>query len=191
VTGFTALEWNPATMKWCNVNGLDGNVFSYAGAPSTSAWAVDTSNPRSMRLNMTVTAGQYAGGGVSFDSCVDASAFNAIGFTASVVSGSLTNCNWQVQLQTQDQRPSTATDPTGGTCASACYRYPTVANLAVPAGPTTMYTSLFTSFNNPSGSTIATRTQITGVQFQVNSGNNGTGTCTVEMRFDSIGFLTQ
>jgi hypothetical protein len=167
-------------------------VFSYAGATSTSTWAVDTTNPRSLRLAMTVTAGQYAGGGVGFDSCVDASAFNAIGFTTSVVSGSLTNCNWQVQLQTQDQRPSTATDPTGGTCASTCYRYPTVANLAVPSGGAgTTYTSLFTAFNNPSSSTIATRTQITGVQFQVNSGNSGTGTCTVEMRFDNIGFVTQ
>jgi hypothetical protein len=190
VTGFTAQEWNATTGKWCNMYGLDGNVFSYAGTGSTSAWAVDTTNPRAMRLTMTVTAGQYAGGGVSFDSCVDASAFNSVEFTAQVVSGNLNNCNWQVQLQTQDQRPSTATDPTGGTCASNCYRYPTAANLAVPAAGGTTYTQLFTSFSNPAGSTIPTRTQLTGVQFQVNS-NSGTGTCTVEMRFDSIRFVTQ
>jgi len=30
-----------------------------------------------------------------------------------------------------------------------------------------------------------------GVQWQVNSGNNGAGTCTVELRIDNITFITQ
>jgi hypothetical protein len=191
VSQFSALEWDPTTMRWCNALGLDGSIFSYAGAtPSAATSTVDTAT-QSLRLNLTVSAGQWAGGGLTFDSCVDASAFNSIAFTATVVSGSLSGCSWQVQLQTQDQKATTATDPTGGTCASNCYRYPAVANLAAPTTAGMTYTELFTAFNNPANSSIATRTQVVGVQFQVNSANSGSGTCTVVLRIDDIKFVTQ
>lgn len=191
VVDFSALEWGATPNKWCDVNGLDGDTFAYAGTPSTSTVAVDTT-ARNLRLNFTVTAGQYAGGGVSFDSCVDASFFNAISFTASVTAGSLTGCVWQVQLQTQDQRPSNLIDPTGGTCnpdagTGGCYRYP-AATLAMPVAAT--YVVPFTSFNNPSSSTIPAAMQIVGVQWQANS-QSGTGTCTVELRVDNVRFVTQ
>jgi hypothetical protein len=124
---------------------------------------------------------------------VNASAFNAVEFTATLISGSLNNCAWQVQLQTQDQRPSTQANPTGGTCdsgaAGGCYRFPTVANLMVPGANATTYAFTFPTFSNPAGSAIPTRTQITGVQWQVNSGNSGTGTCTVDLRLDNIRFI--
>ena len=187
VVDFSALEWNATTNKWCDVNGLDGDTFAYAGTtPSASTAVVDTT-ARNLRLNFTVSAGQYAGGGISFDSCVDATFFNAISFTASVTTGSLTGCVWQVQLQTQDQRPSTQTDPSGGTCASNCYRFP-AATLAMPVAAT--YTVPFASFNNPASSTTPTAMQIVGVQWQANS-QSGTGTCTVELRIDDVRFVTQ
>ena len=191
IVDFSALEWNTTTMKWCDVNGLDGDLFAYAGtAPSSSTAVVDTT-ARNLRLNFNVSAGQYAGGGVSFDSCVDASSFNAVSFTASVTTGSLTGCVWQVQLQTQDQRPSTLIDPTGGTCntagAGGCYRYP-AATLAMPVAAT--YVVPFTSFNNPASSAIPTAMQIVGVQWQANSAS-GTGTCTVELHIDDVRFVTQ
>ena len=196
MTQFSALEWNASTGKWCNALGLDGSLLSYAGpAPSASTAAVETTPPRGLRLDLTVAATGYAGGGLIFDSCVDASSFNSVQFTAAVISGSLTGCSWQVQLQTQDQRPSNDTNPAGGTCdpngAAGCYRFPAVANLAVPGATATTYTQLFTAFNNPSSSTIPTRTQITGIQWQVNSASSGTGTCTVGLRIDSITFVTQ
>ena len=104
-----------------------------------------------------------------------------------MTSGSLNGCVWQVQLQTQDQRPSTQLDPTGGTCASNCYRFP-AATLAMPVAAT--YVVPFTSFNNPAGSAIPTATQIVGVQWQANS-SSGTGTCTVELHIDDVRFVTQ
>ena len=51
-------------------------------------------------------------------------------------------------------------------------------------------TALFAGFSNPAGSTIPTRTQIVGLQWQANSAA-GTGTCTVELRIDDIKFITQ
>ncbi len=189
VADFSAAEWNSTAAKWCDADGLDGGLSSYAGTPSTAAAAVDAT-AQNLKLNLMVVAGGYAGGRVNFDSCVDARAFNSVQFTASVTAGSLTGCTWQVQLQTQDQRPSTLTNPTGGTCSSTtttCERYP-AATLAAATATATTFTVRFSSFNNPSTSAIATPSQSVGLQWQVDSGG---GACTVELRIDSIRFVTQ
>ena len=189
VVDFSAAEWNNTAAKWCDADGLDGSLSSFAGTPSTAAAAVDAT-AQNLKLNLMVVSGGYAGGRVNFDSCVDARAFNSIQFTASVTAGSLTGCTWQVQLQTQDQRASTGTNPTGGTCNSTtttCERYP-VATLAAATATATTFTVRFTAFSNPSTSAIATPSQIVGLQWQVDS--NG-GACTVELRIDSIKFVTQ
>jgi hypothetical protein len=185
VVDFSAAEWNGTAAKWCDAHGLDGGWSAYAGMPSTAAAAVDTTM-RNLRLNLMVVAGGYAGGRVNFDSCVDATAFTAVQFTATLTSGSLTNCVWQVQIQTQDKRPSTATNPTGGTCTTNCEQYP-AATLAAATATATTFTTQFSSFNN--ASSIMTRSQIAGLQWQVNSGNNGAGACTVELRIDNVRFV--
>jgi hypothetical protein len=187
VVDFSPAEWTSTSATWCDPHGLDGGISWYAGTSSTAAAVVDTA-AQNLKLNLTVGAGQYAGGRVNFDSCVDASGFTSVQFTASVTAGSLTNCTWQVQIQTQDQRPTTSTNPTGGTCNSStttCERYPTYT-LAAATAATTTFTAPFASFNP--NSTIATPSQIAGLQWQVNSGNSGSGTCTVELRIDSVRF---
>jgi len=192
IVDFSMGQWNATTGKFCDSQGLDGSLSSFAGTGSTAAAVVDTT-AQNLKLNFMVTAGQYAGGRVNFDSCVDARAFNAIQFTASVTAGSLNGCVWQLQLQTQDQRPTTATNPTGGTCtattAAPCERYP-AATLAAATATATTYTTRFTAFSNPASSAVVTASQITGLQWQVNS-NNGTGTCTVELHVDNVQFVTQ
>jgi len=192
VIDFSTGQWNNTTSRWCDTHGLGGTLFSFEGTSSTAAAAVDTM-AQNLKLNFMVGAGQYAGGGIDFDECVNASSFNSIQFTASVTAGSLTNCAWQVQLQTQDERPSTATNPSGGTCnatTATCSRYP-AATLAAATATATTYTTRFTAFNNPANSAVSTPTQIVGLQWQVNSGNNGSGTCTVELRIDGVKFVTQ
>ena len=191
VVDFSAAQWNNTTDKWCNALGLDGGLFSFAGTGSTAMVDVDTT-ARNLELNLTVSAGQYAGGGVNFDSCVDATGFNAVQFTASIGSGSLNGCTWQIQLQTRDQIPTTDTDPTGGSCAATatCRRHP-AATLAAATTAATTFTTRFTAFNNPAGSTTPTASQIVGLQWQVNSGNSGSGTCNVELRIDNARFVTQ
>jgi hypothetical protein len=189
VTDFSAADWNTTTAKFCDAHGLDGTTFSYAGTSSTSTAAVDTT-AHNLKLNFMVVATGYAGGGLLFDSCVNATTFNAVQFTAAVTAGSLTGCALQVQVQTQDQRASSATNPSGGTCAANCYQFPAyVITPSPPATPMTI-TALFSGFNNPASSTIPTRTQIVGLQWQANSAS-GTGTCTVELRIDDIKFITQ
>ena len=175
VADFSSPEWNSSTAAWCDADGLRGTVFSYSGASPSAATATVDTTAQNLKLNLTVGATGYAGGGLTFDSCVNASAFTSIQFTAALTAGSLTNCIWQVQLQTQDQRDATATNPSGGTCASNCYRYPAVAGLTFPTATASTYRETYTLFNNPASSTISTPTQVTGVQWQVNSGVNGTG----------------
>ncbi len=191
IADFSPAEWNATTGTLCNANGLAGTVFSYSGAtPSAATAAVDTT-AQNLKLNLTVGATGYAGGGITFDSCVDASGFTSVQFTAALTAGSLTGCVWQVQLQTQDQRDSAATNPSGGTCdatTTTCYRYPAVSGLTAPTATASTYREAFTLFTNPASSTISTPTQVTGVQWQVNSGSSGTGTCTVELRIDTVIF---
>lgn len=191
VVDFSAAQWNNTADKWCNALGLDGGLFSFAGTGSTAMVDVDTT-ARNLELNLTVSAGQYAGGGVNFDSCVDATGFNAVQFTASIGSGSLNGCTWQIQLQTRDRIPTTDTDPSGGSCAATatCRRHP-AATLTAATTTATTFTTRFTAFNNPAGSTTPTAGQIVGLQWQVNSGNSGSGTCNVELRIDNARFVTQ
>ena len=187
ITDFSSAQWNGATSQWCDASGLRGHLFAFSGTASTATAAVDTT-AQNLKLDLSVGKTDYAGGGINFESCVNASAFTSVQFTATVTSGSLTGCVWQVQLQTQDQLATTATDPSGGTCATNCYRYPVVSTLAVPGATATTYSEGFTTFTNQTGSTIPLTTQIVGVQWQVNSGNSGAGTCTVELRIDDVKF---
>ena len=192
IVDFSTGQWNATTGKFCDSLGLDGGLSSYAGTGSMAAAVVDTT-AQNLKLNFTVSAGQYAGGRVNFDSCVDARMFNSIQFTASATVGSLNGCTWQLQVQTQDERPTTATNPTGGTCtattAAPCERYPAAALAAATATATT-YTTRFTALSNPANSAVVTAGQITGLQWQVNS-SNGTGTCMVELHIDNVRFVTQ
>jgi hypothetical protein len=188
VADFSSPEWNSTTATWCDADGLRGPVFAYSGASPSAATATVDTTAQNLKLNLTVGATGYAGGGLTFESCVNASSFTSVQFTAAITAGSLTGCTWQVALQTQDQRPTTDTNPTGGTCASNCYRYPAVAGLTFPTATASTYRETFTLFTNPASSTISTPTQVTGIQWQVNSGSSGAGTCTVELRIDNIIF---
>jgi len=184
VTDFSSMQWNSTTMQWCDADGLRGRLFSFAG-PSSAASTVSV-DATAQNLRLDVMPKDWGGGGLVFESCVNVSAYTSLQFKASLASGSLTGCSWQVQLQTQDQRATTDADPTGGTCASNCYRYPAVFNLAAPSASGTVYTELFTAFNNPAASAIATPSQVVGIQWQVNASSSSG--CTAQLRIDNIRF---
>ncbi|HVT10070.1 MAG TPA: hypothetical protein VHO67_21565, partial [Polyangia bacterium] len=184
VTDFSSLQWNSTTEQWCDADGLRGRIFSFAGPGSAaSTVSVDTT---AQNLRLDVMAKDWGGGGLVFESCVNASSYTSVQFKVSLASGSLSGCTWQVQLQTQDQRASTNDDPTGGTCASNCYRYPVVANLAVPSASGTVYTEPFTAFTNQVTSAIPTASQVVGIQWQVNASTSSG--CTAQLRIDNVRF---
>jgi hypothetical protein len=203
VTDFSAMQWSASLGKYCDASGLRGSPFGFVGVTTgdagqvySGAATVDTT-ARNLKITLGVAPGSYAGAGISFESCVDASTFNAIQFSAAITSGSLDGCVWQVQLQTQDQRPTTQTSPSGGTCDSTmttCYRFPAATNLAVPGATPMTVTVPFANFTQNAEATMAK--QVVGIQFQANSappvdpdGGSQLG-CTVEIRIDDIKFIT-
>jgi hypothetical protein len=189
LTDFSMREWNNASGKWCNESGYHGTVYGYT---NSAMFPNDTHTQgvgadRAFHLALTVTGGQYGGGGLQFEGgCMDLSAFTGIKFTAAIASGSQANCPLQLQLPTFDQRPKSQTPPGGcDSAAGSCFNYPTATALpslsSDPANPTQVVLP-FTSFSRIDGAL----TQIVGLQWQVNATG---GACTVEFVFDNIDFI--
>jgi hypothetical protein len=181
VTDFT--DWDAGTVRWGSSAGLNGTVFAYAGtnASMTTPPKVEGS-PLGLHLVGSVpTGGAYAGGGLTFLSCVKSTGFTRISFQAY---GTAANCNIELQLQTFDQRP-TDQDPPGG-CTGTCYTFPRFSQVGSPtAAPGTTVTKLLTDFTNWSATTSPT--QLVGIQWQFTS--NGSGTCTPNVTFTNIKFV--
>jgi hypothetical protein len=207
ITSWSAQEWSNTAGKFCNATGLRGAIYGYndghaavdGGGVSSNSQNVDTSTTRFLVLNFDAEAAGWAGGGLSFDSCVNATAFNALQFTATVTAGSLANCQFQVGLATQDERPTTQTSPPGGTCdpngSSSCYRYPTVMSLADPGASGMTYTLPFSTFmmSTPTSS-VPPQQQMVGIQWQVNDAapaadGGAQMPCVVSIAIDDIKFV--
>ncbi len=202
VTDFSAMQWSVSLGKYCDGSGLRGSPFGFVGVSTSDAGqvlggmaTVDTA-ARNLKITLGVAPGSYAGAGISFESCVDASSFNALQFSAAITSGSLNGCVWQVQVQTQDQRPTTQTNPSGGTCDSTmmtCNQFPAATGLAVPGATAMTVTVPFANFTQNAEATMAK--QVVGIQWQANSAppvdpNGGAQIgCNVEIRIDDIKFI--
>ena len=201
VTTFSPDEWSPTDGKYCNASGLRGSVFSYSGPTvdggniSSNSHGVDAA-AGNFRLSLMAGPGGYAGGGISFDSCVNAAAFNALSFSAWVASGDITGCNFKVQLQTFEQRPMSQSPP--GLCDSAagsCYGFPASPNLTLTTTPTPI-TVPFAQFTTNATHANPAPGQVVGLQWQLESGAAAEDggiqpACTVEIRIDDIKFVTQ
>jgi len=188
VTTFSPEEWSPTDGKYCNASGLRGSVFSYSGGPEVDGGVMSANShgvdapAENFRLSLTAGTEGYAGGGISFDHCVNASASGALRFKAWVASGDTAGCTFKAQLQTFEQRPTTQGPPGG--CdpdAGSCYNFPTAVITL------TTSSQVFTiPFGDFSASTLPAPAQLVGLQWQVNSSS---GACTVELRLDDVAFI--
>jgi hypothetical protein len=107
-----------------------GGIFGYGGSKpgSTIASSVDSAN-HTLVLSGSVVAGDYAGGGLSFDECVNASAYTGVQFT---LGGTTGGCDLIFNVQTFDEKPA-GVNQVGG-CTSGCYVFPSV-KLTSTSGP--------------------------------------------------------
>jgi len=194
ITDFSNREWNNTTGTWCDESGFHGKIYGYTNSAAfpndmhTQTVTADDAAHSNFHLTLTVTGGQYGGGGLEFDGgCVDVSAFSGVQFSAALVSGSLANCPLQLQLATFDQRPTTQ-NPAGCCNTDAgvsCFGYPAASNIAVPSTDPknpTLITLPFSSFSN---ATDATLKEVVGLQWQVNASK----ACAIELAFSNIGFI--
>ena len=188
VADFSSPEWDSSTAKWCDQTGSAG-LFSYSGAAPSAATATVDTTAQNLKLNLTVGATGYAGGGLSFDSCVNASSFTSVQFTATLTGGSLTNCVWQVSCRRKiNETPPPPIPAAGPARASNCYRYPAAAGLTFPTATAAAYRERTRS------STIRRLDGLDadpgfGVQWRVNSGVNGAGSCMAELRIEASSSL--
>jgi len=200
VTSFTPQEWSPMDGKYCNASGLRGSVFSYSGPTvdggdiSSNDHGVDA-NVGNFRLTLMAGPGGYAGGGISFDHCVNAAAFNALQFSAWIASGDIGTCVFKSQMQTFEQRPTSQLPPGGCDSSTAsCFNFPTApVTLTTTSQTFTIKFSDFTSSVAPTGTVPA---ELVGLQWQLESGpadpDGGAQTgCSVEIRIDDVKFVTQ
>jgi hypothetical protein len=201
ITDFSASEWSPMNGKYCDASGLQGSIFSYSGGPAVEDGGVTSANNQAVdapagnfHLTLTVGAGGYAGGGITFDGCVNASAFNALRFSAFLETGDVSGCTFKVQLRTFEQLPVTqgGCDPDAG---ASCYRFPASADLPLAASATT-FTVKFADMTTSATHVNPIPAQIVGLQWQLESrpapDDGGVQpSCMGEVRIDDIGFVTQ
>lgn len=187
--------------QYCNASGLRGAFFSYSGGPappgnptSSAANAVDAA-AGNFRLSLTAGPGGYAGGGLSFRRCVNASAWNALRFTAWAASGDQASCTFKLLLQTFEQWPATQNPP--GSCSGtmSCYEFPTSPSITLTPTPTT-FTVPFSALTAAATHAMPPPSEVVGLQWQLDSAaaavDGGAQTaCTVEVRIDDIDFVTQ
>jgi len=120
--------------SWGTTGMLTGHTFGYVGAMTNDAGvmskvtaSIDTAK-MDLELKGIVNPADYAGGGMSFDTCVDSTMWTGIQFT---LGGTADGCTLQFQLQTESQEPPS----NKGTCtSSSCYAFPK-EQIQVPATP--------------------------------------------------------
>ncbi len=189
ITDFS--DWNPTAGKW-GTGSLMGSLFKYndpapdGGVASAVTSAVD---PVTGNLSFagTVRAGGYAGIGLSFDSCVDATAYTGIQFT---MAGNTGGCALQLQVQTYSQQP---TSNRGG-CTANCYKFPAKQSLTVGTAPITVRFAELTGGMPTDAAAI--KREMVGLQWQltVPAPTTDAGTqmdCTgVALTLDDVSFVT-
>ena len=174
-------DWNSTTNRWGSGSTLIGDIFYYSGGGASITGKVGGS-PIGLNLSGSVpTNGGYGGGGLNFFSCVTTASFTKISFD---VSGSASNCNIELQLQTYDQRPMEQAPP--GACkgdagANSCYKFP--AKSQVVTAPATNVSVTLSGITNW---TAAAGAQIVGVQWQFTT--SGSNTCTPNVTFTNVKF---
>jgi hypothetical protein len=133
-------DFSPATLTasgvWGTPGQLTGHAFGFGGAllndagVRSSVTAVLDRTTMDLELEGMIVSNDYAGGGMSFDSCVDTTRWTGIAF---MLGGTADGCTVTFQLLTLSQEPVV----NHGTCVGSCYNFPNVA-VTIPAtsGPT-------------------------------------------------------
>ena len=197
LTDFGSATWNNTAGKWGTPGNLTGAVYSYGGNKLTDAGMatalmqmVDTTAMNTV-LSGTVAAGDYGGGGLSFDSCVNTTTYTGVQFT---LGGTTGGCDVYFQVQTfveQGIANKGGCDPSAA--GASCYSFPQM-KLASPTGMVTVHFSDLAGGMPTGASAIAA--QIVGLQWQFQSAAPATAggpqtDCTgINLTIDDVQFVS-
>jgi hypothetical protein len=147
---------------------------------------VDTTN-QDLVLSGSVAAGDYAGGGMSFDACVNTTTYTGVQFT---LGGTTAGCDLYFQVQTFDEKPA-GLGQVGG-CTTGCYAFPGT-KLTSTSGAVSV------PFANLTGGQLTTEpsiaNEIVGLQWQFQSpapvGDGGQVGCTgINLTITNVSFVS-
>lgn len=184
ITDFTMSEgWCETSGKWGSVGNLVGGLFAYNGpgrvdplVPITASVADGT-----MHLKGDVAAGDYGGGGLAFDACVNTAMYSGVRFT---LGDKVAGCSVYLQVQTFSQQ---AVANRGGCnpASASCYQFPKTAP-TLAATNTIMWSQLDGTGMPATGAAIAA--EIVGLQFQF-EGTGGTNCMNIDLTIDDVQFV--
>jgi hypothetical protein len=178
VTDFS--DYLTCSGKWGSKSNLYGPIYGYAGKTSSLKSEVTSAG---LHMTGSVVAGDYGGGGISFNVCATVASFTKIQFT---ISGSSPGCDLELQIKTYDQVP---TDQGGGCSSSSCYSFPVFKQVAVPSSSATDVTKTLADFSSWSSSSAG---QVVGLQWQFTGtnldGDAGTS-CPIDVTVTKLKFM--
>lgn len=191
LTDFSPASYNASKGKWGFTGNLTGSIVTFknsdgGGAPKNESAASVKVVGEALSLS-----GQYLpeqtedirlGGGLQFDSCVNASDYHGVQFNLAGTSGS---CGVYFQLQTYSQQ---ATNELGG-CASYCYRFPW-KKVAPQTGTTVVTFSELANTGVPA-SAEALAAEIVGLRWLIHApttqdGGTNIATCLFNLTVDDV-----
>jgi hypothetical protein len=146
---------------------------------------VDTTN-QDLVLSGSVAAGDYAGGGMSFDACVNTTTYTGVQFT---LGGTVAGCDLYFDVQTFSEKPAGA-GQVGG-CTTGCYVFPNTKLTSTTGAVTVHFTDLAGGL--PAPASIAN--EIVGLQWQFQSpapvGDAGQLGCTgINLTVTNVSFVS-
>jgi hypothetical protein len=183
ITDFSPAGWHLAAGKFGTPGNPTGSIFSYAATGSVMASMVDTTN-QNLVLSGNVVPSGWAGGGMSFDSCVNTSIYTGVQFT---LGGTTAGCELYFQIQTFSQQATL----NGGGCTISCYNFPKTVLTNTTGLVTVHFTDL--AGGQPTNATDIAK-EITGLQWQLQSpapvGDAGQPGCTgIKLTIDDVAFV--
>jgi hypothetical protein len=196
VTDFT--DWNATTSRWGSTSGLSGTIYTYSGnsatvgTPKVEKTPSTGTLPQGLHITGSVPASGYAGGGLSFLSCVNVATFTKVQFN---IYGGAPGCAVELQLQTFDQRPTNQTPPGGcvvNDAGAGCFTFPAKSQVVdvstTITTPKTVTTTMSGMTNWVSSGTGASAGQIVGIQWQFTH-VSGSGNCPVDATISDVRFV--
>jgi hypothetical protein len=139
-----------------------------------------------MVLSGSVLPGDYSGGGMSFDQCVNTSIYTGVQFT---LGGTTAGCDLYLQIQTFEEQ---STSNRGG-CTTGCYSFPSSPKLTSTSGVVTVHFADLTGGKPTTPAAITA--EIVGLQWQFQSpapiGDGGQPGCTgISLTITNVSFVS-
>lgn len=155
-------QWGTAGMLTGHTFGYSGTMTNDAGVTSKVSSSIDTGKME-LVLAGTVNAADFAGGGMSFDTCVNTTNWTGVQFT---LGGTADGCHVTFMLQTESQEPPT----NKGTCtASSCYQFPQLmVTIPTDGSPTVVHFTDLDGTGMPTGHADFEK-EMFGLQWQFTS----------------------